>query len=110
MSDSTKQKIIKIIVSTAYGLAFLGALWGIGRIIIHDIPTMITGYDYVVVETKQEDDFMGIYHEVVTEEAKRPVSFESALSDLLSNFITLTISVGLIIAYPSFDKENKYRN
>ena len=107
VSDTTKQKIKKTIVTIASVFAVLGVIWGTGRIIIHDIPTIIRGYDYVAIETQERDDYMGISHEVVTKEVKRPVSFGSAFSDLITNFMILSISLGFFITYPSYKRENE---
>ncbi|MBR6680385.1 MAG: hypothetical protein IKL59_03905 [Clostridia bacterium] len=107
MGDVRKQKIKKIIVNIAGIFALFGVIWGVGRIIIHDIPTMIRGYDYVAIETEEREDYMGISHEVVTKEVKRPVSFGSAFSDLITNFMILSISLGFFITYPSYKRENE---
>lgn len=107
MSDETKQKIKKIIVNIASVCAFLGLIWGAGRIVIHDIPTIIRGYDYVAIETTEREDYMGNTHEVVTKDVKRKVSFGDAFSDFFTNFIILSISSGFLITYPAYKRENE---
>ena len=107
MSEGMKYKIKKIIVTIASICAAIGVLWGAGRIVFHDIPTMIRGYDYVAIETGEYDDYMGITHEVVTKEVKRKVSFGDAFSDFFTNFIILATSLGFFITYPAYKRENE---
>ena len=101
MNEEIKQKIKKIIVSIACALSFFGAFYGAGKILIHDIPTMIRGYDYIALETDYNDNG----NEIVTEEEKREVSFEDAFSDFFTNFIILSLSLGFLILYLSPKKE-----
>ena len=103
MNSSTKQKIKNIIVSIAGVCAVLGVFWGAGRIVVHDIPTMIRGYDYVAIETDYVDDYMGIEHQVVTKEAKHKVSFGESFSEFITNFMILFISLGFFITSPSYN-------
>ena len=107
MNEEAKQKITKVIVSIASFCAVLGLIWGVGRIVIHDIPTMVRGYDYVVIETEERDDYMGVPHEVATKKVKRKVPFEDVFSELVTNFMILSISSGFLITYPSYKRENE---
>ena len=109
MNDNTKQKIKNIIVTIAGVCASLGFFWCEGRIVFHDIPTMIRGYDYVAIETDYVDDYMGNEHQVVTKEAKRKVSFGETFSEFITNFMILTISLGFFIILPSY-KDNLDNN
>lgn len=105
MTDKTKERIKQIIVGVAGVCSAVGLVWGIGRIVIHDIPTMIRGYDYVAIETDYVEDDMGTSHEVVTKKAKRKVTFSNAVSELVTNFVILSISAGFFVTVPSYKGE-----
>ena len=71
MKEETKIKIQKIIIVIAEVCAFFGLVWSPGRLILHDIPALVRGYEYVAVEWDYDDDFMGIEERVPTEKVKK---------------------------------------
>jgi hypothetical protein len=105
MTSETKIKLKKILINTAFVFAIIGSIWAIGRIFIHDIPTMIRGYDYVAIETEHRDDAFGRPREDVTEEVKRDVPFSESFGDFFNNVMLATISAGFFLAQSQYDPE-----
>lgn len=91
------EKIKKVVIEVALICAMFCIPWSVGRIVFHDIPTMIRGYEYVTIETEYDDNFMGIPQEEITKKQKKKISFWDASGDLITNLATLIISVGLFV-------------
>ena len=63
-----KSKIFRFFEGLALVFGMFGILWAPGRLIFHDIPTAVRGYEEIVVEWEYEEDYMGV------ERQKRPTA------------------------------------
>ncbi|MBR2336934.1 MAG: hypothetical protein IKA61_03195 [Clostridia bacterium] len=106
MRKETKLKIQKIIIEIAGVCALLGLIWSPGRLIFHDIPAIIRGYENVAVEWGEEDDYMGINKTVVTKTVKKKITFGEAMSEIVGNLIVTFVSVGFFLSTPSYKIED----
>ncbi len=102
------EKAKKIIVSIADVVALFALIFSVGRLVVHDIPTLIRGYEEVALEYEYEEDdnYMGIAQDkkVVTKSYKKPVSAGDAISMILENVVICVLSAGVFILYPLYKK------
>lgn len=63
MPNIDKEKVKKIGMTIAIIFAVIGVFYSPGRLIFHDIPMLVRGYEEVAIEWGEDDDFMGIQHE-----------------------------------------------
>ena len=95
----------KIFMNIAFFLSFFALIWSVIRLIGHDIPAIIRGYEEIPIEYIEDTNFMGISHTEVSKTVKKEITFEEAFNSIISNTAILILSVGLIIASPSYRKE-----
>ena len=95
------KKFKKILVEVAVVVSILLGLWSVGRIVFHDISTMISGYEEIAIEYTEDDDWMGVTHEVVSKTVKRKVPFVEAFGEFITNVLTLIVCGGFWVILPA---------
>ncbi len=102
------EKAKKIIVNIASVLSLFGLIFSVGRLVFHDIPTLIRGYEEVALEYEYEEDYdyMGIAQDdkTATKSYKKPVSTEDAISMIFEDAVICILSAGVFILYPLYNK------
>lgn len=96
-----QSKFKKILVEVAVVVSIFLGLWSAGRIVFKDISTMISGYEEIAIEYTEDEDWMGVTHEVVTKAVKRKVPFVEAFGDFITNALTLIVCGGFWVILPN---------
>ena len=96
------RKIKNIVVRIASIVALLGIIWACGRLIIHDIPTLISGYEEIVIETKEQTNNYGQSYEIVTKTVNKRVESLDAIGMIIENLMIGVLSAGVLITYPIY--------
>ncbi len=96
------KKIKNIVMQIALICSILGIIWACGKLLFHDIPTLIMGYEETVIESEEDDDKFGISYESPTKTVKKSVEFADALSMVIENLMLGILSAGVLIAYPAY--------
>ncbi len=98
-----------ILINVAIIVSIILCLWAIGTIIFHDISAMITGYEEIAIEYVEDDDWMGIPHQVVSKTVKRKIPFEEAFGEFIENVCILIVSSAFLLVVPDQKtRKNQY--
>ena len=94
MNEESKQRIKSVFRAIAVICALIGTLWGPGRLIFHDIPMLVRGYEEIVVEWEEEADEYGRPRQTAQKTVKHYVEPGEAIGSIFGNLLITFLSVG----------------
>lgn len=96
------RKIKNIVASIASAVSVLGIIWACGRLIMHDIPALISGYEEIAIETEEEMNDYGQSYERATKTVNKRVEVSEAIGMIIENLMIGVLSAGVLITYPIY--------
>lgn len=98
------KKVKKVICTIGVVLSIPCLLFSVGKLFISDIPAIITGYEEIVTETVEDEDWMGRPTTRPSQTAKKAITFEDALGRIVDR-LAMGFMSGTVLILGIFNKD-----